>query len=178
MELIELHNLQSVLDEYAAQAAELYKYQISLGGKNASRKLIDSVSCVVRTSGSLYEVVMNLEHYWKYVEGGSKGTVSSPMGAKYPAHRPPAWAIEKWINVKLILPRPDQYGRIPSPKKLSYAIAANIEKYGVEPFPAMATTIEELNKMFEGKFVKAFTEDAERLIGKFINLADNKMFKF
>lgn len=66
--LLELTELQQVLREYAKDAREIYKYQISLGGKNASRKLIDSVNSQINVNGTEYEVVLKLQDYWKYIE--------------------------------------------------------------------------------------------------------------
>lgn len=151
-------HLEKVLQDVAVDAAETYKYQLSLGGKNASYKLSDSVKGYAEQNGTLYEVSLDLEEYWKFVEGGSQGTESSPAGAVFPAHRPPAWAIEKWVNVKPILPRPDQYGHIPSPKSLAYAISHSIERRGIPPHPALQTTIDEIvpkwNKMIEEAFAQ------------------------
>lgn len=171
-ELLPYDNLRRVLEEYAEQAKEIYKYQIALGAHNASRDLTDNVKSHVVVGETAYEVTLDLNYYWKFLEGGSKGTISSPMGAEFPAHFPPPWAIEKWINVKPIIPKPiilkSGKSRIPSPKQLSYAIATNIEKYGQEPFPALATTKEELEKMFKDKIAEAMAEDVRILMEKFL----------
>ena len=164
--LLELSELHKILEDYSRDAAELYKYQISLGAKNASRKLIDSVKSFVVVGDNSYEVTLTLQHYWKYIEGGSKGTESSPPGAVYPAHFPPTWALEKWINVKPILPRPDAKGRIPSPKSLAYLIGRKIEKEGIEPFPALETTKEELDRLYHEKLSIALGHDVQNYIRK------------
>lgn len=169
MELITLTHLREVLEEYAAQAAEIYKYQIALGGHNASRQLVDKVTAQVNVDGSAWEVSLSLMEYWKYLEGGSKGTESSPAGAVYPAHFPPPWALERWINVKPVIPRPLPNGKLPSPKQLSYMIAHSIEKRGQEPFPALQTTIDELNEMYKDKFVLALSEDVGVYISKVLH---------
>lgn len=159
MELMSFDNLRKVLDEYAEQSAELYKYQIALGGHNASRELTDNVKAHVVSGDKEFLVTLDLKEYWKYLEGGSKGTVSSPPGAVYSAHFPPPSVIEEWISVKPVIPRPGANGKIPTPKQLSYAIATNIEKYGQEPFPALKTTKEELQKIFKDKLQRALAED-------------------
>lgn len=169
-ELLTFEHLRAVLDEYAQQAAEIYKYQISVGGHNASRELIDNVKANVVTGDSEFSVTLDLKEYWKYLEGGSKGTVSSPAGAVYPAHFPPPRVIEQWISVKPIIPRPYRTAsgktKIPSPQQLSWAISTNIEKYGQEPYPALATTKEELQKIFGRRLQEALAED----VGHYIRL--------
>ena len=177
MELIRLDRLQQVLQEYGEKAVEIYKYQVSVGGHNASRDLINSVKAQVQQNGAAWEVSLNLLEYWKYLEGGSKGTRSSYPGAAYPAHFPPPWALERWIEVKPVIPQPDARGRIPTPKQLSYAIAHSIERKGTKPHPALATTIEELNAQYRDKIFSAFSADVGDYISKVIRLDGGKMMQ-
>lgn len=165
MELISLDNVRAVLEEYGRQAEEIYKYQISLGGHNASRDLVNTIKANVGVDNNVWEVSLTLNHYWKYLEGGSRGAESSPSGAVYPAHRPPAWALERWISVKPVIPRPRADGSLPSPKQLAYAMRESIYKKGIEPFPALQTTIDELNEIYKDKFVIALSQD----VGVYIN---------
>lgn len=167
-QLIDFTELQQVLKDYAKDARELYKYQISLGGKNASRKLIDSVNSKIIVGEQTYEVCLNLRKYWKYIEGGSRGKISSPPGAVYPAHFPPVGVLINWINVKPILPRPNDQGQIPSPKQLAYLIGRKIENEGIEPFPALETTKEELDKIYHEKLSVALGHDIGNYIRKVI----------
>ena len=167
-ELIELTELQQVLRDYAKDARELYKYQISLGGKNASRKLIEKVNSQVFVNDRGYDVCLKLQHYWKYIEGGRKGTISSPPGAKYSAGFPPVGVLIKWIQVKPILPRPDANGKLPSPKSLAYLIGRKIEQEGIAPFPALQTTQEELDRIYHEKLSIALGHDISNYISKVI----------
>ena len=167
-ELIELTELQQVLADYARDAVDIYKYQLALGGKRASRKLIDSVKSNVEVDGNSYEVTLTLQDYWKYVEGGRKGKESSPPGAVYKAAFPPVEAILNWILVKPVLPRPDGGGKMQKfrPKSLAYLIGRKIYEEGIEPHPALAATKEELNRMYKEKLSAALGHDVERFIRK------------
>lgn len=156
-ELMELTELQQVLKDYARDARELYKYQISLGGKNASRKLIDSVNSQVIVNDRGYEVNLTLQHYWKYIESGRK-----------PGKFPPVGALIRWIEVKPIIPKPDANGKLPSPKQLAYLIGRKIEQEGIEPFPALKTTQEELDKIYHKKLSDALGHDVSNYIRKVI----------
>lgn len=167
-ELIDFTELQKVLQEYAKEAEELYKYQIALGGKNASRKLVDTIKSNVVVGEQSYEVTLTLQEYWKYIEGGSKGKASSPPGAVYPAHFPPVGVLLEWISVKPILPTPDAHGRIPSPKSLAFLIGRKIEQEGIEPFPALKTTREELDKIYHDRLSAALGHDLTFYIRKLV----------
>lgn len=175
MELLSLNNLQAALEEYAQKAQELYKLQLSLGGKNASHALADSVTAYVATDAGAYEVRVSLLDYWKYIEGGSQGTESSPLGAVYPAHFPPPRVLERWIEVKPVIPRPGKNGKIPTPRQLSWMIARSIQRRGIEPFPAMATTIEELNRQYKDVLGVALAKDVTSYIAKLVTLDKGAM---
>ena len=164
-ELITFVNLQKVLEDYAKDAEELYKRKIADGKHNASFGLADSVKARVEVGDISFKVVVNLKHYWKYLERGRQGTITSPM----PHHKmdappckaafPPVNAIINWINIKPVLPRPMKNGKFPSVKTLAYLIGRKIEQHGIEPFPAMAETIEELDKIYEERIKEALQQD-------------------
>lgn len=169
--LINFEELTKVLQEFANEAVEIYKYQIALGtpewgNKNASRLLTDTIKSHLTINGTDYEVSLELQKYWKYIEGGSKGTESSPPGAVYPAHFPPTNEILKWINVKPILPRPMENGKLPSPESLAFLIGRKIQREGIAPFPAFETTKEELMKIYRERISKALGHDVEYYIRK------------
>ena len=156
-DLINFTELQQVLQDYAKEAEEIYKYQISLGGKNASRKLTDTIKSNIIVGDQAYEVSLTLQEYWKYVESG-----------RAPGKFPPVKALLDWISVKPIIPRPDANGRIPTPKQLSFLIGRKIKEEGIEPFPALETTKEELDKIYHGKLSAALGNDVSHYIRKII----------
>jgi hypothetical protein len=169
-ELMDLTELQKVLQEYAKEAEVMYKYQLSLGNKTASRKLIDSVKSEVIVNEQGYEVTLNLQHYWKFIEGGRKGKTSSPPGAVYKAAFPPVDAILDWILIKPILPKPNNEGKLEKfrPKSLAYLIGRKIEQEGIEPHPALKTTQEELDRIYHERLSSALGHDVTNYIRKLI----------
>ena len=110
MELLELTEVQQVLEDFAKDIRDRYRDVLASNDHIASRKLVDSIKTQVVIGDNYYEVTMTLEDYWKYVEEDT------------PPHWPPRDAILKWIEVKPIIPRPDDNGRIPSPKQLAFLI--------------------------------------------------------
>lgn len=157
-DLMDFTELHQVLEDYAKDAEEIYKYQISLGGKNASRKLIDTVKSWVVVGDRSYEVTLRLQDYWKYIESGRK-----------PGKFPPVKAILDWILVKPILPRPDDDGKMQKlkPKSLAFLIGRKIKEEGIEPFPALKTTKEELDKLYREKISAALGRDVRNYIKNF-----------
>lgn len=172
MELLDLTELQKVLQEYADEAVEIYKYQIALGGehgnKNASRNLTDNIVANVVVGDNAYEVTLKLQEYWKYIEGGTKGLKESTKGAKYNVAYPPIDKLIAWINIKPIIPRPGADGHIPSPKELAFLIYRKIRDYGIAPFPALEVTKENLNDIYREKISAALGHDMANYIRKLV----------
>ena len=190
--LTDLSELNRVLQEYAKEAENIYRYQLSLGGKNASRNLAESARAEVVVNGTSYEVVMNLQEYWKFVERGRAGKDSSPQKKNigdlpttlpsdtrtelnmHPSRAafPPVSAIMNWISVKPILPRPDASGKMQQlkPKSLAFLIGRKIYEEGIEPHPALATTIQELDRLYKDKIAEALGKDVGAYIKKLVEL--------
>lgn len=155
-----LYHIKQVLKAYSEAAEDTYKRILVREGKPASGELLNSVHArVVGDDNIAYEVVLDLAYYWKFIEGGSKGSESSPAGAVYKSHWPPADAILDWIRVKPILPRPLENGKLPTPRQLAYLIGRKIKTKGIEPVPVLAETIEELNRRFMEEIKTALALD-------------------
>lgn len=150
-------NLRKVFEQYGKHAAELYKYNLGLTGKNASRRLSDSTKYFVKVAGRSISVGLRLEEYWKYVEYGRK-----------PGKFPPPSAILKWIEVKPIIPRPDDNGRYPSPKSLAFLIGRKIAREGIEPTPILETTSEQVYAKFIAAIRDALQKDIGNQLGRIV----------
>lgn len=162
-------NLRAVLEEYGQEAERLYKSKLQAGRppygtKNASGELLNSVKWGLKVNEQSFEVTLNLADYWKYVEGGTQGRETSPFGAVYRAHWPPPSAILDWIKIKPVIPTPDKKGRIPTPDQLSFLIGRKIMRHGIEPFPALSKTVEELNLKYSEKIAEAVSKDVSAFV--------------
>lgn len=93
--MLEFKNVRSVLNDFGKFLVEEYKDALILNDVNASNTLYNSVTYLVEDGNNSFEVKLSLEHYWKYVENGRK-----------PGKWPPISAIQKWIEIKPVLPRP------------------------------------------------------------------------
>ena len=172
--LISFPHLIKVLKEYGQTAEELYQMELLSAGRVASGALQDSVHFIISEGDRSFEVSLVLADYWKYVEGGSKGTHGRQY-ATYPAHLPPVNKIVEWIKIKPVLPRQsDLTRRDGSPhrhrdgsewtldeiyEKMGWRVAKGIEKFGVEPVPAMDNTVTLTYQSFKDKIAEALRED-------------------
>lgn len=164
-ETLTFDNLRAVLMAYGKQAQELYKYNLGLKAKNASRKLADSVSFNVKENDQNFTVSLSLEDYWRYIEYGRK-----------PGKFPPPDAILAWIKVKPVLPRPmtslppsalgKRNTRLPSPKSLAYLIGRKIAKEGIEPTPIMEVSSKQVFDQFIDDIRYALRKDVGDMLAK------------
>lgn len=155
----EFPNLIRVLNDYGQGLVENYKSALAAESINASGELGNSVKYIIDNStGGRIEVNLELAHYWKYIENGRSA-------GKWP----PISAIEKWIEVKPILPRPMANGQLPTTKQLAYLIARKIGLEGYEGKGILQDRIDNANT--------AFWEDIEDAIVKDIGIQVEIIFK-
>lgn len=149
MELIKWDNLQRVLEDYGRNLVENYQRALADKGINASGDLSKSVTYMVSNEKQgIFEINLELLEYWKYIERGRKA-----------GKMPPISAIEKWIEIKPVLPRPMDNGKLPTTKQLAYAIATKIKKEGILPRPILQERLDFANRVFMQEIEDAIAED-------------------
>lgn len=155
MELIQLNELLQVLMDLARDIEDNYKEQLAASGRYTTEyALIDSVRTQVRVGDSGYEVVMNLNDYWKYVENGTR------------PHFPPPDKILTWIQIKPIIPRPDALGRTPTENQLAYLIGRKIAREGTEGTHDLEKTKDAIIPFYRERIAQALGHDMENYIRK------------
>lgn len=135
---------QKIVDNYKAEL-EACNYQ--------DGQLYRTLSYSVKTDNSSWLISISLEEYWRYIENGRR------PGAKMP----PLDVIEKWINVRQIIPHSMtlKSGKtvIPSVKQLSFLIARSIGRRGIPPKPLFKKSFEAAKQQFIQVIKDAITQD-------------------
>lgn len=167
-ELFNPTQLLAVLEDMAADIEQGYKDTLARNGHIASGSLVDSISTEVEVRGSHYLVWLDMRDYWRFVEQDTR------------PHWPPMQAILEWIRIKPVIPRPDDRGRIPTPKQLAFLIGRAMA--GLSPNQAqlknprggttgthdLEKTIDSVLAFYTDKLSEALAEDAERYITAWI----------
>lgn len=128
---IEWTHLRAVLENFATYFQNKLQENMMKNGSNASGKLVNSFRTEVKIGEDTYEVGINLEDYWYYVNNGrgpTKGGGNGSLQAK----------IEEWIKVKRIVPHVGtiktgkQTGKkyLPTVKQLAFLITRKIHREG------------------------------------------------
>ena len=141
---------EALLNSFAQTIVNRYKDKIS---EYSSGKLYKTIDYSITSQNDSYLVTINLEEYWKFIEKGRR------PGAKMP----PVSAIENWIKVRKILPRPvtlkSGKQRVPTVQQLAYVIARSISRKGIAPRPFMSESINQTIEDFKSKLTAAVRED-------------------
>lgn len=155
-DLMDLTEVQQVLQDYANDIRDRYKDVLANNGHIASQKLVNSIKTEVVVGEQFYEVTMNLEEYWKYVEYDTK------------PHFPPPDALLRWIEVKPVIPRPGKSGRIPTPKQLAFLIGRHINTFGTTGTHDLQKTKDDIYAWYHEKLSEALGRDIANYIRKIV----------
>lgn len=155
----EFPNLERVLTEYGQRAEAYYREELISKKKNASFTLLDSVRYQIDFNDQRYEVSLNLEDYWKWIESGRR-----------PGKFPPLGQIETWIKLKPILPSPMKNGKLPTTKQLAYLIGRKIATKGIDPTPVMGDALARLNSEMEEAINSAIEQDVESIMTNIVGM--------
>ena len=141
---------EALLNSFSNTLISRYREHIS---EYASGKLYKTIDYSITSKSDSYLVTINLEEYWKFIEKGRRA------GAKIP----PVSAIENWIKIRKIIPRPvtlkSGKQRVPTVQQLAYVIARSIARKGIAPRPFMRESIEDTMKDFQSKLSAVIRED-------------------
>lgn len=129
-------DLKTALDPICQQMVQRYRDILAKDNINASKQLSDTVSYEFTWNGSVFELYFVLQHYWKYIEYGTR------------PHFPPIEPIEKWIRIKPLIPKPNK-GRVPTTRQLAFMIARKISRVGTEAKHPLYQTINQSDDLID-----------------------------
>lgn len=152
-------NLRRVLQEYGDYFIQAARDDLGANGSNASFGLNDSMKTLVDIYDDHFEVNIELEDYWYYVEHGRK-----------PGKFPPVNKIREWIEVKPVMPRPmtlvrhnksgdKQYTVTPTVDQLAFLIGRKIANKGTDPQPFFEKNIRPTYDHFQEAIALAIDAD-------------------
>ena len=142
-----------VLEEYKREFENLYKSKLE--ERRATGILIKSIKTKYEVNGSVYEVSVDLENWWYWIEHGRKPT---SKGKHCPIE-----PIITWIRAKGIVPR-EKDGKLPTETQLAYAIRHKIDNEGYTGGQYMQQTLDEIN----GKYAKLLQDALTKCVDSYV----------
>lgn len=145
-EEFEYPNLERVLREMGDRMRDFMRARLERNGTNASSKLSDSITALVRKDNQAYEVLISLEDYWKWVENGTE------------PHWAPIQPLREWVLVKPLVPE-ERNGKLPTVEQLAHAVQWKIAREGTEAQPFFWNSVEDAVRDFEERVEEAIELD-------------------
>ena len=129
-----MNNRQEVLDRFIKHVVSQAKKNLTTSGKNASKKLYNSIQGEAKAFPNSIGIYFDMEEYGFYQDQGVEGTKSgkSFSNFKYTNKMPPPKAFDKWVVRRGIAPRTSS-GKFKSRKSLQFAMAMTIFQKGIKP---------------------------------------------
>ena len=147
--MIVFENLERVLNKFGEELVENYKQTLIDKNINTTEKsLFNSVKYIFSNDNDVIEVNISLLEYYKYIEKGRAAGKYAPISA-----------IENWVKIKPLIPRPNANGKLPTTKQLAYLVNRKIYTEGIEPKPILQENIYKTMSNFYEEIEKAIKED-------------------
>lgn len=158
MELLKLDNFLRVLMDLANDVEEEYKQHLAQSKRyTLDFGLIDSIHTEIKVNDQTYDVMMNLNDYWKYVEWDTK------------PHFPPPDKILDWVRIKPVIPRPNPLGKKPTENQLAFLIGRKISQHGTKGSHDLEKTKDALLPFYKERLSEALGRDVDLFIRKLVN---------
>lgn len=156
---MEWTNLYQVLNKYGAALKDAYKRNLEATGNVASGNLANNITYRVVIDDDSYDVILNLEDYFQYVENGRR-----------PGKFPPPDAILSWIRMKPVIPTETYDGKLPTENSLAYLIGRKIAKEGIQGNHVFEKTKEDIIPEYQSMIEQAIEKDVVSMIEKEITI--------
>ena len=140
-------NLEEVLRQYGSQLISIYRQKLLQNNADDTGTLGNTLNYIVEDQDGSYEVSLQIQDYWKYLEEG-----------RSPGKFPPISEIKNWIRTKPVLPRPYR-GKLPSTDQLAYLVARKIHLQGTQGKHILEESLDELSAV--ALLDDAITKDLE-----------------
>lgn len=128
-----MNNRQEVLDRFIKHVVSQAKRNLTTSGKNASKKLYNSIQGEAKAFPNSIGIYFDMEDYGFFQDQGVSGIkkkYNTPFS--YKTKMPPPSAFDKWTIRRGIAPR-NTKGQFQTRKGLNFAIARSIFEKGIKP---------------------------------------------
>ena len=128
-----MNNRQEVLDRFIKHVVSQAKKNLTTSGKNASKKLYNSIKGEAKAFPNSIGIYFDMEDYGFFQDQGVSGIkkkYNTPFS--YKTKMPPPSAFDKWTIRRGIAPR-NTKGQFQTRKGLNFAIARSIFEKGIKP---------------------------------------------
>jgi hypothetical protein len=160
-------NYQETLNKFIKHVVSQAKRNLTSTGKNASKKLYNSISGEAKQFPNSIGIYFDMEEYGFFQDKGVSGikkkyntpfSYKSKGGVKGLKGMPPPSAFDKWTIRRGIAPR-GKGGQFQKRKGLNFAIARSIFEKGIKPSLFFTKPFEAAFKKFPDEMIESYGFD-------------------
>ena len=164
-----MDNRQETLDRFIKHVVSQAKKNLTTTGKNASKKLYNSIKGEAKAFPNSIGIYFDMEEYGFYQDKGVSGVkkkYDTPFS--YKSKMPPPKAFDKWTIRRGIAPR-EKGGKFQSRKGLNFAIARSIFEKGIKPSLFFTKPFEAAFKNLPDDLIESYGFEVEDLFNDIMN---------
>lgn len=164
-----MNNRQETLNKFIKHVVSQAKKNLTTSGKNASKKLYNSIKGEAKAFPNSIGVYFDMEEYGFYQDKGVSGVkrkFNTPFS--YKSKMPPPKAFDKWTIRRGIAPR-GAGGKFKTRKGLNFAIARSIFEKGIKPSLFFTKPFEAAFKNLPDDMIESYGFDVENLFNDIMN---------
>jgi hypothetical protein len=158
------------LNDFAKYVIQQSRSNLTKQGKNADKKLYNSLDKQIEVSANSFRLSFLMENYGEFQDKGVSGTkkkYNTPF--RYKSKRPPLKPIEDWVTKKRFQFRNKESGKFMSFKSTAYLIAGGILKNGIKPSLFFTKPFEKAFERMPDELVEAYGLDIEQFLQYTLN---------
>ena len=160
--MLERSEVKRTLDDFGRNVQ--VESRTNLIGRNASRRLLNSIDFQTDVFKNSFAFSMFMEEYGEFLDKGVSGTITkynTPFS--YTNKMPPTSAFDRWVLFRGIAPRDDK-GRFLSRENLKFAIAVSKYRHGQKPTLFFTKPFEKYFKELPDDIIEAYGLDVENFM--------------
>jgi hypothetical protein len=164
-----MDNRQETLDRFIKHVVSQAKKNLTTTGKNASKKLYNSIKGEAKAFPNSIGIYFDMEEYGFFQDKGVSGVkkkYDTPFS--YKSKMPPPKAFDKWTIRRGIAPR-GAGGKFQSRKGLNFAIARSIFEKGIKPSLFFTKPFEAAFKNLPDDLIESYGFEVEDLFNDIMN---------
>ena len=164
-----MDNRQETLDRFIKHVVSQAKKNLTTTGKNASKKLYNSIKGESKAFPNSIGIYFDMEEYGFFQDKGVSGVkkkYDTPFS--YKSKMPPPKAFDKWTIRRGIAPR-GAGGKFQSRKGLNFAIARSIFEKGIKPSLFFTKPFEAAFKNLPDDLIESYGFEVEDLFNDIMN---------
>lgn len=159
-----LEHLKDELNTFRKRVIQQAKSNLTKTGKNASKRLYNSLDSELKGSPNSFELNFTMADYGEFVDKGVSGIkqkYNTPYS--YKSKMPPPSKLDKWIIRRGLAPR-DKSGKLLNRKTLQFLVARSIYRKGFKPSLFFTKPFENEYKKLSTDLINAYGLDMEEFL--------------